>query len=452
MGWPGPRMTVPQAIGARLRLQPPAPPVQDRAEIRRLYPYWRRRVMVASVVGYATFYLVRANISIATDAITGQYHISKTKWGLMLTVGTVVYSWSKFFSGVIGDQANPRYLLGLGLLGAALASLGFGFGAGLGAFLGFWALNNLFQGTGVPPCVRLLTNWYSPKEIGRAWGIWNSSHQIGGGTILLVGGYLVAYAGWRAAFWVPAVFAVLVSLWLMSRLTDSPESLGLPPVEVYRGETLTPALRRPSEPFWAIFRAHIAGNPWVWVVSVANFFVYVVRWGILYWAPTYLIEAKGFDTPHAAFSSSAFEYAGIFGAYAAGWLSDRATRGRRGPVSVAFMVLLIGFLLLLFAVPRGRVLEMTLIFIALGFLVYGPQMLVAVAAADFATKVASSTAVGLTGLFGYIGASVCGVATGWLVDHYGWDGAIWFYAGAAAVGSLLLATTWAQTAAVVRSP
>ena len=195
----------------------------------------------------------------------------------------------------------------------------------------------------MPPCVRLLTNWYSPKEIGRAWGIWNSSHQIGGGTILLGGGYLVAYAGWRSAFWVPALFSILVAFWLMNRLTDSPESLGLPAVEVFaRRDRRTPLVRNPSDPFWAIFfRTHILTNGWVWIVSIANFFVYVVRWGILSWAPAYLTEAKGFDTPHAAFSTSAFEYAGIFGAYAAGWLSDRATRGRRGPVSVGFMVLLV---------------------------------------------------------------------------------------------------------------
>lgn len=442
---PADRMPFPAFLAARLRLPAAAPPITDPQEVARKYPYWRRRVMTASVIGYASFYLVRANISISADAITGQYHISKTHWGLMLTLGTIVYSWSKFLSGVVGDQANPRYFLALGLLGSALASLAFGFGGGIVWFGVFWVVNSLFQGTGVPPCVRLLTQWYSPKEIGRAWGIWNSSHQLGGTAILLAGGALVTWAGWRAAFWVPAVFSVGVSLWLMARLTDSPESLGLPAVEVYKGEDPA-AARRPSVSFWSIFRHHVAGNPWVWVVSIANFFVYVVRWGLLYWAPTYLIEAKSFDAWHAGFSTSAFEFAGIFGAYAAGWLSDRVTRGRRGPVSFAFMTLLIGFLLLLCSVPRGHVLEMTLLLIALGFLVYGPQMLVAVAAADFATKAASSTAVGLTGLFGYIGASVCGVATGWIVDHYGWNGAIWFYAGSAAAGALLLAATWTRTA------
>ncbi len=55
---------------------------------------------------------------------------------------------------------------------------------------------------------------------------------------------------------------------------------------------------------------------------------------------------------------------------------------------------------------------------------------------------ASATAVGLTGFFGYIGAAVCGITTGLLVDRFGWNGALWFYAGSAVIGSALLAFTW----------
>ena len=87
---------------------------------------------------------------------------------------------------------------------------------------------------------------------------------------------------------------------------------------------------------------------------------------------------------------------------------------------------------------------MTVLFAVLGFLVYGPQMLVAVAAADFATKAAASSAVGLTGLFGYLGASVCGIGTGVLVDRFGWTGAVWFYGAAAAIGFGLLLATWSK--------
>jgi sugar phosphate permease len=428
------------SIAARLRTQPPAPALRDARQIASLYRYWRLRVMYSTTGGYAVFYLVRNNMSMATKSITDEFHFTNTQWGEVLSAGTIVYAFSKFLSGVAGDQANPRYLLGVALLLSAAVNLVFGLGASLGFFAAFWALNSLFQGVGVPPCTRLLTFWFSPREIGRAWGVWNASHQIGGAVIAVWAGYLVTHHGWRSAFWAPAIVAAAGAFWLMNRLTDSPESMGLPPVEVYREQAARPA--DTSVPFRELFRRHILANGWVWVVSVANFFVYVVRIGILSWAPKFLVEAKGFTLVQAGFSLSAFEVAGIFGAYASGWLSDTVFRGRRGPVSAVFMLCLIAFTLALFAVPRGGVIAMTALFATLGFFVYGPQMLVAVAAADFATKVASATAVGLTGLFGYLGAAFCGLATGILVDRFGWNGALWMYAGSAVIGCALLATTW----------
>jgi len=220
--------------------------------------------------------------------------------------------------------------------------------------------------------------------------------------------------------------------------------MGLPPVDVYKEGAAHPAVEPQQGSFWGLFRQHILRNRWVWIVSLANFFVYVVRIGILDWAPKYLVEAKGFSLKDAGVSLSAFELAGIFGAYAAGWISDKLLNGRRGPVSVVSMFLLVGCVLALFFAPHGQVLTMSLIFTTIGFLVYGPQMLIAVAAADFATKAAASSAVGLTGLFGYFGATLCGVGTGWLVDHYGWSGALWLYAGSAAIGALLLLATWSK--------
>jgi len=96
------------------------------------------------------------------------------------------------------------------------------------------------------------------------------------------------------------------------------------------------------------------------------------------------------------------------------------------------------------------VMTMGVVFVALGFFVYGPQMLIAVAAADFATKAAASSAVGLTGLLGYMGATLCGITTGMLADHFGWDGVLWFYGASAVIGCALLALTWKKTAAISR--
>jgi sugar phosphate permease len=200
-----------------------------------------------------------------------------------------------------------------------------------------------------------------------------------------------------------------------------------------------------NAPFWGVFKHYILANPGVWLASFANFFVYIVRIGILDWAPKYLQEAKGFDLKAAGWSLSGFEVAGIFGAYASGWLSDKVFKGRRGPVSVAFMLFLIASVGALFLVPRGEVMTMGLVFVALGFFVDGPQMLIAVAAAaTMRRKRPPRARVGLTGLLGYLGATLCGVTTGWLADHLGWDGVLGFYGASAVVGCALLATTWSQ--------
>ena len=59
------------------------------------------------------------------------------------------------------------------------------------------------------------------------------------------------------------------------------------------------------------------------------------------------------------------------------------------------------------------------------------------------TKLSQRTA-DLTGLFGYLGATVGSLATGYLADRYGWNGVVWFYAGSAVLGCALLALTWSR--------
>ena len=62
-------------------------------------------------------------------------------------------------------------------------------------------------------------------------------------------------------------------------------------------------------------------------------------------------------------------------------------------------------------------------FIAIGFLVYGPIMIIGLHALDLAPKRAAGTAAGLTGFFGYVfGSAVAGTGVGWIADRWGWSG------------------------------
>ena len=167
-----------------------------------------------------------------------------------------------------------------------------------------------------------------------------------------------------------------------------------------------------------------------------------MRIGLLDWAPTYLVEVKGSKLNIAGFQVATFEIAGIFGAFIAGYVSDKIFKGKRGPVNVLYMVLLVFSLFYFWKVPAGHEWLDAFALFAVGFLVYGPQMLVGVAAADVASKKASATATGLTGTFGYLGSTVCGVGTGVIIDKYGWNGGFTFYLAATLIAVVLFLFTW----------
>ena len=61
-------------ISAALRAQPPQPVTAGADEVDRLYRHWRVRVMYATITGYALFYFVRKNLSMAAKAITDEFH------------------------------------------------------------------------------------------------------------------------------------------------------------------------------------------------------------------------------------------------------------------------------------------------------------------------------------------------------------------------------------------
>lgn len=406
--------------------------------------------MYSTMIGYAAFYFVRKNFSLAMPVFLKDLGYTKTDLGIILSLFSIVYGFSKFLNGILADRANPRYFMALGLVFSAVTNLFFGFSSGLFLFGLFWVMNAWFQGMGWPPCARMLTHWYSPTELGTKWGIWNASHQLGGAGIMVLAGFLTTHYGWRSAFIVPALIAIGVSLFLVNRMRDTPQSLGLPPIEEHRGEAHgLDSNEDTAKSFKEILLRYVFTNRLVWIVCFANFFVYIVRIGVLDWAPTFLVEAKGNSLQMAGGQVAVFEVAGIFGALAAGWISDKIFKGRRGPVNLACMVILVYFMFQLWLIPPGHPWLDTIALFAVGFVIYGPQMLVAVAAADFASKKAAATATGMTGTFGYLGSTVCGVGTGLLVDHYGWNGGFIFFITSAILGSILFLFTWSYRSAVL---
>lgn len=409
------------------------------------YNSWRVRILYSIIIGYATFYFCRQNFNIATPAIREYFGVTKTQIGWILTSSAIMYGVSKFCNGFISDKTNARIFMVSGLLFVGIITILIGFSDSLLLIGILWIASNWFQSMGWPPATKMLTHWFAPNELGTKWAMGATSNQIGGAIAMISCGYLIDKFGWRAAFFVPGIVACIISIFLYNRLRNSPKEVGLSTVEEYKEyppesiadyeKLLTPQLLK-----------IVFCNRLIWYVCLANMFVYIIRLGVIYWAPTFLKELRGISISNAGLQIGLYEMIGIPGALIAGFLSDKIFQGRRGPIGTICMVLL-GLLLLLFwKLPIQSELLSIVILSLIGFFISGPQMLVGIAAADFSTRGAVGTANGLSGLFGYLGAAIAGVGVGWISDNYGWDGVFIFFSISALLGSSLFALTWNRSA------
>lgn len=440
-----PRMHIKRII-ATLKTQPPSSkPIQDPELVKRKYRRWRIQILTSIFAGYAIFYFLRKNLSAATPALLADLQYSKTEVGALWSGLYLVYAVSKFANGILADHANPRYFLAIGLFLSALMNIWFGASSALMTLGIIWALNGWFQGMGATPCTRSLVHWFSVRERGTYWAIWSSSHQVGAAGILVLAGWLTAQYGWRFAFYIPGVIGILTAGLLIFFMRDTPESLGLPSIEKFHGENEANESSEQKMGMKEILFKYVLSNKYIWLVAIGNFFVYIVRYGAMDWAPTYLVEAKGSHITDAALKVATFEVTGIFGSFLAGFISDKCFSGRRGPVNVIYMLLLILGIVVFWLNPPNNPLIDAIALGAVGFLVYGPQMLVGVAAADLAGKHAAATSNGFTGFMGYIGSIVSGIGVGWTVDHFGWNGGFGLIIACAIIGMICFIPTWNKT-------
>ena len=295
-----------------------------------------------------------------------------------------------------------------------------------------------------------MSHWYSPSEHGRAFSIYGCSHQVGAALVLVASGHIVEHKwpvgeSWQYVFVLPGALAAVSSPLLLERLRDIPSSMGLPQVEKYRGdirdeEDLAAAERQLSVRDALLH--NVLNNKYVWFTAFGNCFLYVARYGALIWAPTYISQAKGVSITKAGMITALFEMMGILGMLSAGWISDRLFDARRGPIMAIYMFFLSFSLYLFWISPPGRPLLFTALLGISGFLVYGPLMLVSVAAINFAGKKAAATAAGFTGLWGYLGATASGIGIGWAAENFGWHIGFSLILGAGIMSSIFFALTW----------
>lgn len=448
-------------------LAPPAArPAQTGPEADVKYKKLRWQVFIGIFIGYAGFYLVRKNFSMAIPMLA-PFGFEKGELGIVLSMNAIAYGFSKFVMASISDRSNAQRFLPLGLVCTAISMLFMivpvqwlgaehkGAAIALMAVLNF--LVGWFNGMGWPPCGRVMTHWFSIKERGTWMSFWNCAHNVGGA---LVGPMAVYGAMWFGSWFYgantdyyfligtyafPAAVAVLVAVLAYLLIRDTPQSCGLQSIEEWSGHAAKNYSKADEKALSVseIFKT-VLSNKLLWYIAFANAFVYMVRYGCLDWAPTILKE-QGVDLKEAGWAYFAYEMAAIPGTIFCGWLSDKVFQGRRALPTIIFMALVAVAIVVYWQFFNNFTVVICCL-IAIGFLIYGPVMLIGVQALDLAPKNAAGTAAGLTGFMGYVlgTAILANVVIGYVAENAGWDWTFILLLIACALSVFFMALTYKE--------
>lgn len=429
--------------------------IEDKNQVAKEYRTWRFRILYSMFAGYALYYFTRKSFSLAMPGITLDLGFSKAELGILSSIIAITYGFSKFFSGILSDRSSPRYFMAFGLITTGIINIIFGMSSSLVTFAVLWGLNGWFQGFGWPACSRMLMQWYSTSERGSWWSTWNVCHNVGAFSIAVVAGYCVQNFGWRYGMYVPGLICILGGFYLINRLRDCPQAVGLPPIDVYRNDippVQSKNRKTDSQSTWQTLVTCVFTNKYLWLLGFAYFFVYFARTAMTDWTPMYLIETKGYSIIGANSMTTMIEIGGFFGNLAAGWASDRIFGAKRGPVNVLFSLGMVLAIILFSIVPTGANFYESATLALVGFMIFGPQMLIGVAAVEIADKNAIATSSGFVCCISYLGAACAGYPLGKIIQELGWSGHFAAMIGASVLAVLFLLPLWSLKQRPVAKP
>lgn len=74
---------------------------------KRSFRFWQGETLAVTMIGYALYYVVRKNLSIAMPLL-GEIGVSKVQLGAFLACGGIVYGVGRFLNGIVADRNSAH--------------------------------------------------------------------------------------------------------------------------------------------------------------------------------------------------------------------------------------------------------------------------------------------------------------------------------------------------------
>ena len=446
----------------------------DEAGQHKLHRSLAFQSFIAGTLGYSLYYVCRTSLNVMKKPILDSGMLDATQLGIIGSALLFAYALGKLVNGFLADHSNIKRFMAAGLLVSTLANLTMGivglFGSGAG-FVGnavipstvvfvifaiMWGINGWSQSMGAAPAIIALSRWFPLSRRGTFYGFFSASHNIGEWLSFIFVGSLVAVSGWQWGFFGAAIAGAIGIVIILFLMHDTPESKGLPSIEVLTGEKVEDKKKDESA---GDAQKLALRTPAVWILALASAFMYISRYSLNSWGILFLQEQKGFALADATFIISINALLGIVGTVLAGWMSDVLFKGdRKMPAFVSGIMLSVSYALFVYGGNEYwvNIASMVLFGIAIGVLI---AFLGGLMAIDIVPRKATGAALGIVGCASYIAAGIQDVVSGWLIDnnitetvnelgevvkHYDFSQAAIFWIGASVVSFLLPILNWGK--------
>jgi len=328
--------------------------------------------------------------------------------GLLLSAFTITSGLSQFPGGWIGDRFSRHIIIATGLTGVGLTCLAVGLSPTYYPMLVILIVMGIFSGAYHPSALSILSSHIETTRRGKAIALHMVGGSIGFAIGPIFGGLIAELLGWRFAFIIlsiPALVAILLTLKRFQQLktvANSQRETRLPPDDGtnfqprYQGIGILRVLRPVAIIFALAILTQFAGGT------------------ALAFIPIYLVDKHNITPAYAAILIGIVRGGGIAGSLFGGWLSDKW--GRKKAIFLA-MATTGPALYLLTQLPFNAGL-ITILFL-FGMLMYMRQATVQPFLMDSTPSYLRATIFGIYFGLGMEGMSLMQPVAGYYMDIFG---------------------------------
>jgi len=379
-------------------------------------------------------FIDRVCIASAAPAIRQDLGLSVVEMGWVFSAFTFAYAAFEIPSGWLGDVLGPRKVLMRIVLWWSAFTAASGLAWSFPSLLIARFLFGVGEAGAYPNISRSFARWFPTRERGTAHGAVFMSSRIGAALAPPLVVLIIAWAGWRVAFWAFGSLGFIWSVFWWRWFRDDPAvHPAVSPEELAFIRDGSPVQGHSPIRWRDLLSANLA------LICLMYFCVGYGLYFYLTWLPTYFKEARGFSTSQAAWLASAVLLTGGVATITGGWLTDALVKryGLKVGRSIGAVAMPLSGLFILFAaLTEHAVLAAVL-------------MALAAACADLCLSPswamchdvggeAAGTVTGAMNTLGNIGGAISPLVVGYSVQLWGsWSTPLVITAAVYAIGGVL---------------